>query len=121
MPDGVLIDKGLFIFAFPVQLWRQVAEQVLVALFLFQLTMAGLMGSKGVLAQTILIVPLLFITVGAWLISHSVLIQPARVISLRAATDLDRHDQVQDILASFTFLSFYPACLQPSMGNENPH
>ncbi|KAK9861196.1 hypothetical protein WJX84_002371 [Apatococcus fuscideae] len=89
----------LYVFAPKYQnggkMWRQVAEQVLAALFLFQLTMAGLMGSKGVLAQTILIVPLLFITVGAWLISHSVLTQPARVISLRAATDLDRHDQAE--------------------------
>lgn len=81
-------------------MWRQVAEQVLLALFLFQLTMAGLMGSKGVLAQTILIVPLLFITLAAWIISHSVLTQPAKVISLRAATDLDRIDQVY-LLATY--------------------
>ena len=85
--------KQLFILLF-VQMWMQVAEQVLVALFLFQLTMAGLMGSKGVLAQTICVVPLLFITVAAWVVSHSLLTQPARVISLRAATDLDRLDQV---------------------------
>ncbi|KAK9859822.1 hypothetical protein WJX84_005942 [Apatococcus fuscideae] len=83
----------LYVFAPKYQNGGKMWRQVLLALFLFQLTMAGLMGSKGVLAQTILIVPLLFITLAAWIISHSVLTQPAKVISLRAATDLDRIDQ----------------------------
>ncbi len=77
------------------QVWRQVFEQIIVSLITFQLMMIGLMGLKGGLPQTLLTIPLPIITLlfrASWVPTFD---DRQQVLSLRAATDLDKRDTVR--------------------------
>ncbi|KAK9811621.1 hypothetical protein WJX72_007134 [[Myrmecia] bisecta] len=75
------------------KVWRQVFEQIIVSLIIFQLMMIGLMGLKGGLPQTLLTLPLLLFTLlfrQSWVYTFD---EQQQVLSLRAAADLDRRDR----------------------------
>ena len=76
------------------QVWRKAFEQVSFAVIAFQMVMVGLMVIKRALRQPLAILPLPIISVVAWVSFKSMFGRSQRVLSLRAATDLDRRDQV---------------------------
>lgn len=57
--------------------------------------MLGLMLIKGALLQSLAILPLPLLSVIVWLSYSSMFGRSQRVLSLRAATDLDKRDRVR--------------------------
>eukprot|EP00891_Asterochloris_glomerata_P001750 jgi/Astpho2/1750/Aster-04171 len=81
------------------KVWRQVFEQVLVSMLIFQLLMIGLCSLKTAPIQAGLLVPLLFLTVLFRQAAVGIFDKPQKVLSLRGAADLDKHDKVQGRLS----------------------
>ena len=74
------------------QVWGQFFDHVMLAAFVFQIVMLGLMGLKGGVAQSLLLLPLPFLWAAMWMASHDLFRRPMQMLSLRAATDMDKHD-----------------------------
>ena len=77
-----------------VQVWRKVFEQISFSLITFQVVMVGLMLIKGAVWQPLAILPLPIVSVITMASFKSMFGRSQRVLSLRAATDLDHRDQV---------------------------
>jgi hypothetical protein len=75
------------------QLWPQVFNHVITALFVFQLFMIGILAVKQSYTSSI-IVPLLFITGIFTFVCRGIFSRPFTVMSLRGAVDLDKHEEV---------------------------
>jgi hypothetical protein len=117
------------------QMWARVSDQIFFSVLMFQLVMIGLMGIKGVLVQTLLLLPLPFLTVLKWVSSNSLFRRPQQILSLRAATDLDERDQVPTPPLSFsrganpifpllgvhTASFFHMGCTPPVSFTWSPH
>ncbi|KAK9804434.1 hypothetical protein WJX72_012500 [[Myrmecia] bisecta] len=73
------------------KVWRQVFEQVIVAVMLFQLMMLGLLSIKQSFAA-VLVIPLPFITLLFRSTCSTLFRRPQQILSLRGAADLDRKD-----------------------------
>eukprot|EP00884_Botryococcus_braunii_P016250 jgi/Botrbrau1/3308/Bobra.0048s0005.1 len=75
------------------KVWPIFFEQVIAALVLFQLMMVALLGIKQSFSG-ILVIPLVFLTLVFRQACTSVFQRPMKVLSMRAAVDLDSHDMV---------------------------
>lgn len=84
-------------------MWRKVFEQVAFALIAFQMIMVGLLLIKGALWQPLALLPLPFMSLFTWISYRTLFNRSQRVLSLRAATDLDRRDQVGSWMGSKCF------------------
>ncbi|KAK9843537.1 hypothetical protein WJX81_008012 [Elliptochloris bilobata] len=82
------------------QIWSEVSNQAFFALLTFQVVMFGLLGlkSSGVgsaALQTVALLPLPLLTLAQWVSVTDLFATPLRVLSLKAAAELDRRDQMQ--------------------------
>ena len=83
-----------------VQLWQQVFDHVMFSAIVFQIIMFGLMTLKGGLVRSLLTLPLPFLFAMLWATSKDIISKPLRVLSQRAATDMDQVDQKVSNLSS---------------------
>jgi hypothetical protein len=76
------------------QVWREVSGQVYFAVLTFQLVMVALLALKQAPIVALLAAPLPVLTVALWRSAEVLFGPPQEVLSLEAAADLDRRDQV---------------------------
>ena len=69
--------------------------------FVFQLVMLGLVGLKGGLVESLLLLPLLFLWLFLWVTASDRFRRPLQDLSLQAASEMDRH---RPPVSPFTFL-----------------
>ncbi len=77
------------------QVWREVSGQVFFAVLTFQLVMVALLALKQAPIVALLAAPLPILTVALWRSAEVLFGPPQEVLSLEAAADLDRRDQVR--------------------------
>lgn len=78
------------LLSFSVQVWPHVYDHVTVSAVAFQVVMAGLLFVKGGIVFLICLLPLPFIYIAMWASSHDLFRRPLNLLSLRAASDVDR-------------------------------
>ena len=76
-------------------MWQEVSGQIYFSALTFQIIMLGLFLIKGGAIQTILTLPLPILTISLWRSSDVLFRPPQQRLSLEAAADLDRRDEVR--------------------------
>jgi hypothetical protein len=82
-----------------VQVWGEVTGQAYFGLLTFQLVMVGLLLIKGAPVLALLAALLVALTAALWRAADALFGPPQRALSLEAAADLDRRDQVRTPVA----------------------
>lgn len=77
------------------QVWREISGQVFFAVLTFQLVMVALLGLKQAPVIALLAAPLPVLTIALWRSADVLFGPPQEVLSVEAAADLDRRDQVR--------------------------
>lgn len=75
--------------------WRNIHNQIMTGLFLFQLVMICLLALKKSIAAPIIIIPLPFITLYYIMLVRSTFWKPMRALSLMAATEIDSKEKLK--------------------------
>lgn len=71
------------------QVWAHVFDHVMCAGLVFQIVMLGLMGLKGGLLQSLLLLPLLCLWLYLWSSANDLFRRPLKQLSLHAAAEMD--------------------------------
>lgn len=95
----------------PTQVWPQVFDHVIVSTLAFQIVMAALLLLKGGVVFFVLLLPLPFMFIGLWASAHDLFRRPLRMLSFRAAADIDKLGKMVRRKTVFTLKQFGKALL----------